>query len=221
MARPSRQLDRRLLDTGRALLAEVGCAGLSVRRLAEAADVNPGMFHYHFKSREAFLRALLQEIYDEMFARLTVAATAGLSARENLRAALLVVACFVRDHRRLLLRLVGDAVAGEKIAAEFLRANLPRHLKIVAALLRQATRVGELAPLPHGQLLGFTFGAVATPLLAGAVFEAGAIDGGAAGRGLVREALTDAAIAERIELALAALAPPLARSGSKKRKRNA
>ena len=39
--------------------------------------------------------------------------------------------------------------------------------------------------------------------------------------GLVREALTDAAIAERIELALAALAALLPKPVSKKRKRNA
>jgi AcrR family transcriptional regulator len=34
-----------------ALLPQTGCAGLSVRKVAERAGINLGMFHYHFKSR--------------------------------------------------------------------------------------------------------------------------------------------------------------------------
>ena len=60
--RPSRNLDRALLAAGRELFPSRGCPGLTVREVAEAAGVNLGMFHYHFKSREAFLRALLQSV---------------------------------------------------------------------------------------------------------------------------------------------------------------
>jgi len=64
MPRPSRNLDRALLAAGRALLPARGCSGLSIREVAEAANVNLGMFHYHFKTREAFLRTLLQSMYE-------------------------------------------------------------------------------------------------------------------------------------------------------------
>ena len=50
MARPSQNVDQRLLEAGLALLPQTGCAGLSVRRLADHAGVNLGMFHYHFKN---------------------------------------------------------------------------------------------------------------------------------------------------------------------------
>ncbi len=70
MARPSRNLDRALLAAGSELFPVHGCAGLTIRQVADAAGVNIGMFHYHFGSREAFLRALLQQTYEGMFADL-------------------------------------------------------------------------------------------------------------------------------------------------------
>ena len=71
MPRPSRNLDHALLAAGRELFPERGCAALSVREVADAAGVNLGMFHYHFKSRDVFLRSLMQQAYEEMFTRLT------------------------------------------------------------------------------------------------------------------------------------------------------
>ena len=105
MPRPSRNLDRALLAAGRALLPQRGCAGLSVREVAEAAGVNLGMFHYHFKSREAFLRALLQTMYEEMFSQLTFQGSAGWGPRDNLRAALRFLGRFLRANRPILARV--------------------------------------------------------------------------------------------------------------------
>lgn len=206
MGRPSRNVDQRLLDTGRRLLPRTGCSGLSVRRLAEEAGVNPGMFHYHFRSKQNFLRTLLQQTYDEMFARLQLTAQRELPPLENLRAAINLIARFVRDNRLLLLRLLADAIGGEPVAAEFLRANLPRHLGVVAALMQAAQAQGSLVPLPTAQALGFVVGAVGMPILAGAALEGGLLAPFDALPDLPDEVLSDAALAQRIDLALAALA---------------
>ena len=88
MPRPSRNLDRLLLAAGRELLPLRGCAGLTVREVTETAGVNLGMFHYHFKSREAYLRALLQTMYEEMYSQLTYQADDKLGPMEALRGAL-------------------------------------------------------------------------------------------------------------------------------------
>jgi AcrR family transcriptional regulator len=166
------------------------------------------MFHYHFRSKENFLRALLQVTYDEMFARLQLTARADLAALENLRAALSVIARFVRDNRRLLLRLIGDAISGEALAADFLRANMPRHLGVIAALMQAAQDDGSLLRLPLGQMLGFVIGAVGMPILASAVFEDGALPDNATLVRLAADTLPDAALAQRIDLALTALGAP-------------
>src|SRR6187549_2859305 len=114
--RPSRNLDRALLAAGRELLPARGCAGLSVREVAEAAGVNLGMFHYHFKSREAFLRALLQSMYEEMFSQLTFQGSAAWGPTDNLRASMRFLGRFLRANRPMLSRVMADALSGEPIA---------------------------------------------------------------------------------------------------------
>src|SRR5882672_1199192 len=205
MPRPSRNLDRALLAAGRALLPARGCAGLSIREVADAANVNLGMFHYHFKTREAFLRTLLQSMYEEMFSQLTVQRDASWGALENLRAALRFMGRFVRTNRPILARVLADALCGDPIALEFLRLNMPRHLGHMHQLIELGQRQGVLKRMPVPQALGFCAGSLAMPILfGGAVAESGEL--GKAGTRMLAEALlSDAAIEERIEMAIAAI----------------
>jgi AcrR family transcriptional regulator len=208
MPRPSRNLDRALLAAGRALLPQRGCAGLSVREVAEAANVNLGMFHYHFKSRDAFMRALLQSLYEEMFSALVFQADAKLGPREGLRAAMRFLGRFLRDNRPVLARVMSDALCGDPIAVEFLRKNFPRHLGLMARLVEAGQRDGVLAPLPLAQALGFCAGSLALPIIfGGAVADSGAL-GRDGSRGLEAALLSDAAIDQRIDLAIAAITLP-------------
>jgi AcrR family transcriptional regulator len=215
MPRPSRNLDRALLAAGRELLPQRGCAGLSVREVADVANVNLGMFHYHFKSREAFLRTLLQSMYEEMFSQLTVQRDAAFTALDNLRAALRFLGRFLRANRPILARVMADALCGDPIAVEFLRQNMPRHLGHMHGLIELGQKEGVIKPMPVPQALGFCAGSLAMPIIfGGAVAASGAL--GKAGSKMLTEALlTDAAIDERIELALAAISIPAATARGK------
>ena len=222
MPRQSRNLDRALLAAGRALLPRRGCSGLSVREVAEAADVNLGMFHYYFKTRDAFLRELLQSMYEEMFSQLTVQRDATWGAVENLRAALRYLGRFLRANRPILARVLADALCGDPIALEFLRANMPRHLGHMHALVELGQKEGVLKPMPVPQALGFCAGSLAMPIIfGGAVMESRAL-GPAATRMLESALLSDAAIDQRIELALAALsvASPASKTRRKSTRKN-
>ena len=204
--RPSRNLDRALLAAGRELLPARGCAGLSIREVAEAAGVNLGMFHYHFKTREAFLRALLQSMYEEMFSQLTVQRSEeGWSAVERLRAALRFLGRFLRANRPMLARVMADALCGDAIAREFLAANMPRHLGVMHALVQLGQAAGEIKPMPVPQALGFCAGSLAMPIIfGGAVVASGAL-GREGSRAVESALLSDEAIDARIELALGAI----------------
>lgn len=206
--RPSRNLDRALLAAGRALLPERGCAGLSIREVADAADVNLGMFHYHFKTREAFLRALLQQMYEEMYSQLTYQGSAEWGPVENLRAALRFMGRFLRSNRPMIARVLADALCADPVALEFVRTNMPRHLGVMQALIVEGQKLGAFRPIPVPQALGFCAGSLAMPIIfGGAVAESGVL--GKAGTKTLSEALlSDAAIDERIDLALAAIANP-------------
>jgi AcrR family transcriptional regulator len=214
--RPSRNLDRALLAAGRALYPTRGCSGLSIREVADAAGVNLGMFHYHFKTREAYLRALLQSMYDEMYSQLSFEADEKLGPMEALRAALRFMGRFVRGNRPFLARVLGDAVCGDPIATEFMRANFPRHLGVILRLIEAGQAAGHLKPIPPPQVMGFCAGSLAMPILfGGAVAESGAM-GPAGSRMLTEALLSDAALDQRIELALGAISQPSAPAKPKK-----
>ncbi len=211
MPRPSRNLDRALLAAGRELFASRGCAGLAIREVVDAAGVNLGMFHYHFKTREAFLRALLQSVYEEMYSQLAAAGTEaadGKGALDRLRAALRFMGRFVRANRPVLARVLADALCHEPIALAFVRENFPRHLGVIHALIQAAQDSGEMARIPVPQAMGFCAGGLATPILfGGAVLDSGVLAAPQAAH-LQTVLLSDAALDQRIDLALAALAAP-------------
>ncbi|HEX8739388.1 MAG TPA: TetR/AcrR family transcriptional regulator [Casimicrobiaceae bacterium] len=209
MSRPSRNIDALLLAAGRELFPQLGAAGLSVRRVAAHAGVNPGMFHYHFGSKDVFVARLLQQIYDSMFASLELAAASGPTPAA-LHAALCVLGRFARDHAKLLRRLFIDALSGEPHAGAFLRANVPRHLGVLARLIEAGQREGALRRMPVAQALALLGGGVAAPLVvASALAEAG-LAGRASARAFAGAVATDAAIAERAACALAGLTVPVA-----------
>ncbi|MDP3759252.1 MAG: TetR/AcrR family transcriptional regulator [Ramlibacter sp.] len=206
MARPSRNIEQALLQSGRQLYAERGAARLSVRALTEHAGVNLGMFHYHFKTKDAFLTRLLDGWYEEMFARLSSSAQQNGPPLERLRAALFFLASFVRDHADVLSRVISDAAAGEPVAVQFMRTNAPRHLRVLLDLMAQAQKEGTLARVPPLQRFIFVMSAVAMPLLVAPGIRSLGVAPGVLGDSLHVQVMSDKAIRQRIELALKALA---------------
>lgn len=202
MNRPSQRVDLQLIESGMALLPETGCTGLSVRKLVEHANVNLGMFHYHFKNKDNFIRVVLQRVYEEMFAALTVEVDPARGAVDNLRASLAVLTTFGHRHRKLLSTLVIEALGGGPLAAAFLRENLPRHIAVIAHLLTEGQAAGAIVPAPVPHLLPFIVGAIGGPLFAGGAIERVA----SAAPGPVEYMLLSPAARElRIELALRAI----------------
>ncbi|MGQ3052189.1 MAG: TetR family transcriptional regulator [Roseateles sp.] len=206
MPRPSQDQDQALLAAGAVLYPQLGCAGLSVRRVAEAAGVNPAMVHYHFGSKDGFLRALLQRHYEEMFTALSLNSQGDADVMERLAAALLGVARFVREHRPLIARVWADAQGGQAVAQDFLRANAPRHLGVLLAMLQEAEALQRLPVQPLLTRFSFLMGAVVAPLiLVGGMKSIEAVP--AALQAMVDDdVMSDAALQRRIEWALLGLA---------------
>lgn len=205
MPRPSLNVDQAMLTSGRELFARYGCAGLSVRKVAEHAGVNPSLFHYHFGSKEKFLRTLLQSLYEEMFQQLSNAAQLPGTPLQRLRGVLLSVGGFLRSHGAEVGRIWTDAGQGEPVAVAFVRENAPRHLRLVTALLAEAEDTGDLKPMPALQRMVFLMGAVAAPVLVAGRLQNMDLGGTLPMERLVSDVLSDAAIAARADMAIAAL----------------
>jgi AcrR family transcriptional regulator len=205
MPRPSLNIDQTLLASGRELFARYGCNGLTVRLVAEHAGVNPSLFHYHFGSKEQFLRTVLQSLYEEMFEQLSGTAQLPGPPLLRLRAVLLSIGGFLRTHGPEVGRIWTDAGQGEPVAVEFVRNNAPRHLRLLTTLLEEADRAGELMPLPALQRMVFLIGAVAAPVLVAERLQSMAVGSALPTERVESDVLSDAAIAARADMAIAAL----------------
>lgn len=209
MSRPSRSTDALLIRAGRKLLPETGVSGLTLRRVAAAAKVNLGMFHYHFGSKREFSRRVLAEIYNDFFRDFSSGTGAAAEPKARLRGALVALARFARDNRKIILAIVRDVMEGDPEATGFAKANIPRHMEVIAGLVRECQRRGELTEMPLPLAMSFLLGAAAMPNVAMGVIEKA---GARKPFGLSPAALfplfsSDASIAIRVDLALAALSP--------------
>ncbi len=206
MPRPSRNIDQVLLQSGRALYPLHGCAGLSLRLLAEHAQVNVGMFHYHFQSKDNFLRELLAQMYEELFQQLQQEASIAGTPLQRLRQALCRLGRLMREHGDWLGRVLADASHGEPVAMAFLQANGVRHVALLMGLLEQAVQDGSLvAPMPTMQRVSFLMGAVVAPMvIAPRAMQLGIVPAFLAA-GIQNDVLSDAGIAQRVDYALWAL----------------
>src|SRR5580700_8943785 len=140
MPRPSAHLDRKLVAAARVMLPETGFSGLGVREVARRAGVNAGMFHYHFKTKEAFLGRVLQECYEDFLESFREAAEGPGSSRARLRRVLISFARFARDHRVMYTLMLRELLNAQPEMYEFAKANFPRHASVVMSLLEDCRR---------------------------------------------------------------------------------
>jgi AcrR family transcriptional regulator len=154
-----------MIEAAKKIVREKGCSGLRIRDITERAGVNLGMFPYHFRNARRFKRILLQELYDEFLAKLSLAAEGEGDPLVQLRDALVVIGKFFRDNRGLAASLLKDVLNGEKDVLKFGSKNLPRHGALILALLERCQKEGKLPKLAPFRALSFTMSALNGPLL--------------------------------------------------------
>jgi len=208
MPRPSANLDLKLIAAAREMLPKTGVSGLSVREVCRRAGVNAGMFHYHFKSKEAFVRRVLGECYERFLGAFRDAEGTG-TAIARLRRVLVAVARFTRDNRAFQAVMIRELFNAQPEMSEFARENFPRHVAIVLSLLEECRREGSVRPLPVPMLAMFAMSSMGLPALAVTAFERNGVKslGGRPFREFAEMMLSDEIIETRADMVLAALKP--------------
>jgi AcrR family transcriptional regulator len=205
MARPSQNIDQTLLQSGRELFPHCGCCDLSLRALTEHAQVNMGMFHYHFRSKDNFLAILLQSMYEELFQQLQAETLHPGTALQRLRQTMLLLARLLREHGGWLSRVWTDASRGDVAANQFLQKNGARHMQLILSLILQAIQDKELDDIAPMQAFTFLMGSIAAPMLiAPRVMQLGFAPDFFQEQ-MKETVLSDRGIAERVDRALFAL----------------
>ena len=147
MTEPARQTTARvaaeeaLLDAAERLLVDVGYAGITTRKLAEAAGVNHGLVHYYFGSNENLLVRALERFTERLIVRQREMYAADLP--------------FIEKWRTAMRYLISEDVTYEKIwlelqALAWNNADIRAHLERVDAEWRAV--LTEAFEEPHREL---------------------------------------------------------------------
>src|SRR5260370_20239971 len=103
----------RLLVAARALFAQRGFAGASVRAITERARANLGAVTYHFGSKQALYTAVLDQLFRSLRERVAAATAPSGAAAERLRAIIHAFFAFLGQYpqapRPILHRLASGA----------------------------------------------------------------------------------------------------------------
>jgi AcrR family transcriptional regulator len=197
MARTPGNADRLLLTAAKEIAKQQGCSGLRIRDVADRAGVNLGMFHYHFRNKKRFTRALMQELSE--------ASRDGEKGIVQLRNSLLAVGLFNRDNRQLLASLFKDILNEDQEVVHFIRQNAPRHVAVVRELIEKCQREGSIAKLPLPQVMSFIMSGLNFPNIVASIVEQAGIGSRTWIKAQMQTVTSDAAIAQRVDLVLKGL----------------
>lgn len=204
MARPPSGIDLKLKAAGIELLREAGITGLAVREVCRRAGVNTGMFHYHFGSKEEFLREVLREMYAEFMLSFKAGVSAGGTPRQRLKNALVEVGRFALGMRKTAPMLFADMAHGKKEAFAFASANLTEHIHHISVLAEECRPASAVKERSLPFMIAALIPVMIFPVLVGGMMERNGVQalGGVALDDLKAELFSDKGVAARAEIAL-------------------
>ena len=129
------------------LFAERGLDGAKTEAIAAAAGVNKALLFYHFNSKDALFRAIMQDYLEDFHRRATAILSDRAPARDVLLRYLSMHFDFIaaRPHYpALFLRLV---MTDAKLASLFTQTYLRPRARQFAALIRRGVREGSFRPV--------------------------------------------------------------------------
>jgi AcrR family transcriptional regulator len=209
MTRPTaRKTTRtRLLAAGRRVAIERGLRNLTVRAVAGAARANLGSFVYHFGSRDAFVRTLIEEWYAPLLDRVSDAAAADAGALQRLRSAILQLVDFALDNGTFVGRILMAAADDDRPARDFLHSLSGRHPRVLMQIIARAQAEGALIEEDPMQVLAFLMSSVALPHLVACAWHGPALFNKAFSARMSRIARNRDRMVQRLDWAIRGLTP--------------
>jgi AcrR family transcriptional regulator len=146
-AEQSRSRRERILDAAFSAFAARGYRDTAVDDIAGAAETSKGGIYFHFPSKEAIFRELMQTTADKLVARVERAVAQETEPVARAEAALRTVLSTFSGHRTMARLLFLDlAAAGRPFQAET-NALHDRFVRLIAGYLDDAVAAGAIPPL--------------------------------------------------------------------------
>lgn len=207
MTRPSRNIDKKLIQAGKELIPSLGISGLKIREVAKKAGANLGMFNYHFGTKEKYIEALMIDVYTEFLGNFKLDSEKGNNSLERFRNTLIGAAHFIKHNRMLIGPLFEEIVNGNKNIVEFARKNMTKHINIMVSLIKECQKDGYICKSSLLTLAPILVGAAALPSILMRILEKNYKNTylGVFIPVLKSTALSEKKIAERIDLVIRGL----------------
>jgi AcrR family transcriptional regulator len=146
-----------LLDAAERLLAEVGYAGVTTRRLAEEAGLNHGLVHYYFGSNENLLAHALERFTGRLITRQRELYAADLPFAGKWRTAMRYLVSEDVSYQKTWLELQALAWNNPDIRARLARVNAEWRAVLTEAFEQPRRELGIELPLEALVSLVVTF----------------------------------------------------------------
>lgn len=144
MSRPSRNLDKKLIELGKKRIVSEGIANLSIRQICLSADINLGMFYYYFKSKENFIKALFKSMNDDLAADFVAGSEKLATSRQKLKKVLFITAEMMRERRGIIETMIKDVNIFDELYTEIRREIYAKWLKFYGDLVNECKKDGYL-----------------------------------------------------------------------------
>jgi TetR/AcrR family transcriptional regulator len=140
-----------LLDAAERLLVDVGHAGITTRRLADAAGVNHGLVHYYFGSNENLLVRALERFTERLIARQRELYAADMPFVDKWRTAMRFLVGEDLTYEKVWLELQALAWNNAGLRARLAEVNAEWRAVLTEAFAEPHRELG--VPLPLGALV--------------------------------------------------------------------
>ena len=146
-----------LLDAAERLLAEVGYAGITTRRLAEEAGLNHGLVHYYFGSNENLLMHALERFTGRLITRQRELYATDLPFADKWRTAMHYLVGEDIGYQKIWLELQALAWNNPEIRTRLARVNAGWRAVLTEAFEQPRRELGIGLPLEALVSLVMTF----------------------------------------------------------------
>ncbi len=143
MTRPSSNIDTLLFENGEKLLLEVGIDNFSIRHLCKTANVNLGMFHYYFKTKDHFIELLFEQIFKRYYHAQRSVIEKHTKGIDKLRTVLYQRAVIGLKNKPLLLIFFREAV--NKSFFNLIKKYQKEELVFLITIIEQCKKEGTIS----------------------------------------------------------------------------
>ena len=146
-AEQSRSRRERILDAAFSAFAKRGYRDTAVDDIAAAAETSKGGIYFHFPSKEAIFRELMETTADKLVTRVERAVALESEPVAKAEAALRTVLATFSGHRTMARLLFLDAIGAGRLFQVESNALHDRFARLIAGYLDEAVAAGVIPPL--------------------------------------------------------------------------